>query len=299
MRWLRGEDVVVVRDPDAQLSRPDGQFQFPGRAVAGLEDVREVERSPQRLVWWIENDTWARYVVHCCARYHNVVSFSTFHRFLSALSFLLRWILSDAHAIPLSGKDTPTHRLTHILRPNATRPDTAARAALATPPTTDGDFSSYDSDVPSLLSDIQSIHSGSDVLSESEFTPDMERRHGGEGALLSDIASDADADVETGSVQGGDGTVGGSGGDSDLEQATATLSLANEDEAPRWPLRGTAYRTRAGAMWDANRRARSGSSPSRSPARRQSRLRLGRATAKKSGNDDAGRTESFYDFLFK
>lgn len=86
VRWLRGEDdVVVVRDPDAQreplLSSHDGQFQFPGRAVAGLEEVREVERSPQRLVWWIENDTWARYVVHCCARYHNVVSFSTFHQF--------------------------------------------------------------------------------------------------------------------------------------------------------------------------------------------------------------------------
>jgi hypothetical protein len=58
-----------------------------------LEDVREVERSPQRLVWWIENDTWARYVVHCCARYHNVVSFSAFHLVLSYFSFLFRWIV--------------------------------------------------------------------------------------------------------------------------------------------------------------------------------------------------------------
>ena len=85
VRWLRGEDDdVVVRDPDAQqqpLSAQDGQFQFPGRAVAGMKEVREVERSPQRLVWWIENDTWARYVVHCCARYHNVISFSTFADF--------------------------------------------------------------------------------------------------------------------------------------------------------------------------------------------------------------------------
>jgi hypothetical protein len=82
VRWMCGEsDVVVVRDPDPQPPRQDGQFQFPGRGVAGMEDVREVERSPQRLVWWIENDTWARYVVHCCARYHDVVSFSTFHQF--------------------------------------------------------------------------------------------------------------------------------------------------------------------------------------------------------------------------
>jgi hypothetical protein len=72
MRWLG--DVEVVLNPGGI---PPG-FQFPGRAVAGEEGIREVERSPQRLVWWIENDTWARYVVHCCARYHNIVSFSTF-----------------------------------------------------------------------------------------------------------------------------------------------------------------------------------------------------------------------------
>ncbi|KAH9994346.1 hypothetical protein BJV74DRAFT_725416, partial [Russula compacta] len=106
-RWLEGVEVVL--NPDAGPG-----YQFPGRAVAGQEGIREVERSPQRLVWWIENDTWARYVVHCCARYHNIVSFSTH----------------------------PAHRLTHILRPNATRPDPATRAVLATPPTTDGDLSS-------------------------------------------------------------------------------------------------------------------------------------------------------------
>ena len=71
MHWLGGVEVVL--NPDKELG-----YQFPGRAVAGQEDIREVERSPQRLVWWIENDTWVRYVVHCCARYHNIVSFSTF-----------------------------------------------------------------------------------------------------------------------------------------------------------------------------------------------------------------------------
>ena len=100
VRWLRGEDdVVVVRDPDAQRQPPPSsqddhpfqfQFQFPGRPVAGMEDVREVERSPQRLVWWIENDTWARYVVHCCARYHDVISFSTFTGFFFNHGFHLR-----------------------------------------------------------------------------------------------------------------------------------------------------------------------------------------------------------------
>ncbi|KAH9062471.1 hypothetical protein EDB87DRAFT_1712526 [Lactarius vividus] len=139
---------ALVRGVEDELTRWLGEF--PGRAVAGEEGIREVERSPQRLVWWIENDTWARYVVHCCARYHGVVSFS---------------------------KDTPTHRLTHILRPNVTRPDPATRAALATPPPTDLDFSSlssHDSDLPSSLSDVQSIDGASDVLSEADFASDPE-----------------------------------------------------------------------------------------------------------------------------
>jgi hypothetical protein len=214
----------------------------------------------------------------------------------------------------MSGKDTSTHRLTHILRPNASRPDPAMRTALATPPATDGDFSahsSYDSDaLPSSLSDVQSIDSGLDVLSESdfaaepEFGPARSRRDSsqchlpGEIAPLSDIASDVDADVETGSVQG-EGGRGDGGGHFDLEQGTRALSLASDDETPQpLRLRGTAYRTRT-AMWDAHQRARSGSSPSRSPARRNHRRSLGRTMAKKSVNSDGGKTKSFYDFLFK
>ena len=52
---------------------------FPGRAVASLEDIHEVERSPQRLVWWIENDTWVRYVVHCYALCYNIVPVGMLH----------------------------------------------------------------------------------------------------------------------------------------------------------------------------------------------------------------------------
>ena len=107
--------------------------------------------------------------------------------------------------------------------------------------------------------------------------------------------------METGSAQDGDGgdcRGGGGDGGSDLEQATGALSLASEDEAPRLPLRRAAYRTRA-TVWDAHHGARSGSSPSRSPARRMPRRHSGRATAKKFGNADSGRRENFYDFLFK
>jgi len=316
MCWLSGVEVVM---------NPDGEsgYQFPCRAVAGLEDIREVERSPQRLVWWIENDTWVRYVVHCCARYHNIVSFSTFFVIPLPPHFQKFFYGGRGIYIPITGKDTPTHRLTHILRPNTTRPDPATRAALVTPPTTDGDFSSlspYDSDaLPSSLSDVQSIDDGLDMPSESDFASEPEfgsahgrgagigQRHGPvELAPLSDIASDVDADVEIGSVQGtGGGSDGdGNGGDGhfNLEQATGALSLASDDETPRrLPLRGTAHRDRAWTtMWDAHQRARSGSSPSRSPARRKPRWPLGRTMVKKSVvSNNGGKTESFYDFLFK
>jgi hypothetical protein len=292
-RWLSGVEIVL--NPDKEPG-----YEFPGRAVAGQEDIREVERSPQRLVWWIENDTWARYVVHCCARYHNIVSFSTSIQYYFGRIF-----------IAFSGKDTSTHRLTHILRPNATRPDPALHAALATPPATDGDFSSHaDSDgLHSSLSDVQSIDGGLDVLSESDFAPEPDfgparshRQLPGDIAQLSDIASDVDADVESGPVQGGCGDGDGDGGYDgrfDSEQGMRALSLASDDEtSPPLPIRGTAYRTRA-AVWDARQRARSGSSPSRSPARRNRRRPLGRTIVKKAVNSDGGRTESFYDFLFK
>ena len=219
--------------------------------------------------------------------------------------------------IPITGKDTSTHRLTHILRPNAMRTDPATRAALATPPATDGDFSShYDSDaLPSSLSDVQSIDGGLDVLSESDLAsePEFGTAHGrGAGggmrhrpieiAPLSDIASDVEADVEVGSVQGvGDGGDGGGGGDGrfNLEQATGTLSLASDDETPRrLPLRGTAYRP-WGDMWNTYQRGRSGSSPSRSPARRKPRWPLERTMVKKSLSNNDEKTQSFYDFLFK
>lgn len=170
------------------------------------------------------------------------------------------------------------------------------RATLATPPPTDLDLSSHashDSDLPSSLSDVQSIDGASDVLSEEDFASDPElpaHTHRHHPAPLSGIASDADAEVE--STDAG-------GAASDLEQATEALSLANEDETPRRAPRRTAmYRTRT-AMWDHQRRGRSGSSPSRSPARRKPhRRRLGRVP-KKPMSDDSERRESFYDYLFK
>lgn len=155
------------------------------------------------------------------------------------------------------------------------------------------------------------------MLSESDFASEPEfgsahghgsgggRRHGPVEitAPLSDIASsDMDADVEVGSAQGTGGGSDGGNGHFNLEQAAGALSLASDDETTprRLPLRGTAYRAWPN-MWDntPHQRARSGSSPSRSPARRKPRWPLGRTMVKKSAQDNSGgKTESFYDFLF-
>lgn len=72
--WLSEGGVVL--QPDGTLAAGFEGLQFPGRVIGEQQGVREVERSPLKLVWWIEDDAWARYVVHCCARYYEVVSFS-------------------------------------------------------------------------------------------------------------------------------------------------------------------------------------------------------------------------------
>ena len=65
------------------------------------------------------------------------------------------------------GKGTSDNRLTYLLRPNVTRPDRRALAALDTPPVTDLDYSSnYVSDTDDNLD--------SDFVSERELESDIE-----------------------------------------------------------------------------------------------------------------------------
>ena len=102
-----------------------------------------------------------------------------------------------------------------------TRPDLATRVTLATPPPTDLDFSSlsssHDSDLPSSLSDVQSIDGASDVLSEADFASDSELPTHRRALQPAGSASDADADAENGSG------IDGGGGASDVEQARRCL----------------------------------------------------------------------------
>lgn len=66
----------------------------------------------------------------------------------------------------VQGKGTDQNRLTYLLRPNVTRPDRCARAALETPPVTDLDYSSNpDTDIDS------------DMISEGDLGSDIEPDH--------------------------------------------------------------------------------------------------------------------------
>ncbi|KAF8678345.1 hypothetical protein RHS04_05541 [Rhizoctonia solani] len=115
LRRRRGQAEPLVHAIEAELCE---WLAEPGKP-SDVDDyvivsgIREVRRSPTELVWDVDQDSFARYIVHCAARWYGIVSFS---------------------------KEEPDGtRLTHLLRPNSTRPD---RMTLATPPTTDWDTSS-------------------------------------------------------------------------------------------------------------------------------------------------------------
>ena len=67
--WLTIGGVIL--SPDATTA-----LEFPGVPIGSSDAIREVSRTPLQLVWSISDDAFTRYVVHCCARYHDVVSFS-------------------------------------------------------------------------------------------------------------------------------------------------------------------------------------------------------------------------------
>lgn len=72
LEWLVGG--TMLNPDDAEV------LHEPGRAIGVDEDIgdciMELSRTPLKLIWSIQEDAFARYIVHCCARYHKVVSYS-------------------------------------------------------------------------------------------------------------------------------------------------------------------------------------------------------------------------------
>lgn len=73
MEWLREGGTILSPDLGNETT-----FHFPGTAVRDTQTISEVSRTPLQLVWSIADDAFARYVVHCCARYHEIISFSEY-----------------------------------------------------------------------------------------------------------------------------------------------------------------------------------------------------------------------------
>lgn len=73
LQWLAIGGTVL--SPDAPAGGNTG-LDGMGTPVGAMGTIYEVSRTPLQLVWRITDDAFARYVVHCCARYHEIVSFS-------------------------------------------------------------------------------------------------------------------------------------------------------------------------------------------------------------------------------
>ncbi|KAK0212917.1 hypothetical protein DFS33DRAFT_1285488 [Desarmillaria ectypa] len=238
--WLHVGGTVM--SPDTPQTTSTGVR----RAIGDTGTIFEVSRTPLQLVWCTNDDAFGRYVVHCCARYHEIVSYS---------------------------KEEDGERLTYLLRPNVTRPDSHAPFALATPPVTDIDtFSQFDTE-SEFTSDVESLNDVATGLSTvPENSPPLQP--------VADVEPDID---EVWSVIGeSDIEADESGCEHGLPVNLASLTMdPNADITPR---RSLPLRTRL-------RQARSASSPSRSPA-----IRLRRPVRRTARAPEI--PTSFYAYLF-
>ncbi|RDB24704.1 hypothetical protein Hypma_007638 [Hypsizygus marmoreus] len=272
VQWLQAGGTVL--EPDALQADDLGAL---GKPVGETGTVFEVSRTPLQLVWFTEDDSFARYVVHCCARYHEIVSFSK----------------------ELSGR-----RLTYLLRPNVTRPDHHAPNALDTPPVTDIDYSSQ----PDTESDHGGLETDSDVeqqpLHDANYLPAIseDRSPSVPAASLPSFDDEAWSMVGDTDIEGEE-----SGSDVDLVAELDTLSIASTDAEAESDVEATPrvdlyLRQQASLRRRVWSQGRSPSSPSRSPARRSFRrgpLRCEQPRAvAPSALGPRHQQQSFYDYLF-
>ncbi|KAG6920227.1 hypothetical protein DXG01_004996 [Tephrocybe rancida] len=264
VEWLQEGGVVL--NPD---SREVDDLAAPGVPVGETGTIFEVSRTPLQLVWSTEDDSFARYVVHCCARYHEIVSYSK----------------------ELSGR-----RLTYLLRPNVTQPDHYAPNALDTPPVTDLDYSSHpdtesdrdgletDSDVEQLptgqASHLPAISEDGSPVSSSEITQQPLRADEDAWSLIGDTDVEGDESASEAELVAGIDAVS-------LEPGPDTTPKSNI-----YLRQKAAHRRR---IWPQDR---ANSSPSRSPVRRPFRRGPLRHNLPRSSSLPIHQHCSFYDYLF-
>ncbi|KAH6913862.1 hypothetical protein BKA70DRAFT_646795 [Coprinopsis sp. MPI-PUGE-AT-0042] len=273
--WLVDGGTLLAPDVVVGPNAPMGD----GVPIGNSTSITEVSRTPVQLIWRIADDAFARYVVHCCARYHEIVSFS---------------------------KGDDDNRLTYLLRPNVTRPDRRAPAGLDTPPTTDIDYSSVtdietesniDSDFVSdrdLDSDIEGSNANNNLDSISERSSNAPTSPQVSPTRTDDswsLVGDADADVE-------------SSNEFDIEHGIESLTLSQSGEGEEDPDKtvevnpATIRSLHRPYPLNATRRViRSSSSPSRSPLRIRPAERR-RTMANEPPRHLQGK-RTFYEFIFR
>lgn len=82
VQWLQAGGIVL--QPDSQNT----DMSASGVPVGNTGTIYEVSRTPLQLVWFTDDDNFARYVVHCCARYYEIVSFSQSSLFFISILIL-------------------------------------------------------------------------------------------------------------------------------------------------------------------------------------------------------------------
>lgn len=300
--WLVGGTILAPDDESEVL------LGVPGRPIGDGISITELSRTPLQLVWAIEQDAFARYIVHCCARYHKVVSYSTL-TLLSTCSIKSNLKKCFHH----SGKDVDGRRLTYLLRPNVTRPDYIARASLDTPPATE--LSDYSLGVLSE-SDILSVEENDALLSDaiSDSEPPLRSLAQRRLSSVSERNSESDNDMtprplrtniaNTGSLQlvreaiGDDADDDESIGGDDLSQSIQSLDLNASAVIPEPPIRYAGPQMERTPLRDRRGISRAESSPSRSPrpsSRRVTRSLRPRMTGRRPVQRVA---QSFYDYLY-
>lgn len=166
--------ALVAGVEDVLLAWRDAVGPFDPTPARLPDGVVELGRAPDALRWAVP-DPWARYVVHCVARFHGIVSVSS----------------DDAAA--------PGGRVTRLLRPHISRLEVRAVAGVLTPATTDYELSSA---VEVSFSDLESDAATSDGEFEipgtpnTDVTPRPTRRRAGPHPPLTIVEDPVEGDDE-------------------------------------------------------------------------------------------------------
>lgn len=284
LRWLQVGGVMLNPD-DRNQSGLD--HDAPGTPIGKTETVFEVSRTPLQLVWFTDHDNFARYVVHCCARYHGIVSFS--------MSLIRELAVPSDHLN--QGKDMSGRRYTYLLRPNVSRPDHHAPGTFDTPPTTDIDYSSY----PDSELDSGGHESDSDLEPPFASGPNPLTGISEEPSPMSYPSTPApgpDSDLEASLPEDSDSETHEFGSDAGIADTMQSLSLNHReaDTVDNKTFRVDPHHRQQGSLrrriWAQGRRAQS--SPSRSPPRHPFRRKPLRYEPPRISHH----YKSFYDYLF-